>query len=239
MHERLRQARIEAGYRSASAAARALRMKVPTYTHHENGTHAFTPEHAMIYGRRFGCDPMWLLYGDNQPRPSTGRDIIPLQPSIRNDQYEAVQQLEVAAVPVIGEIAAGRWIDAEGPATRTPLSLVPSAPNENVEDQVAFQVQTACMDRKGFLVGDYVICAPYQARRGSKLRSGDIVVVERSRGDLIERTIRQIEIHDDRVELWPRSSDPRLHTPIVLEGDGTTRIAYLVLGKFAPVSHEI
>jgi len=59
--------------------------------------------------------------------------------------------------------------------------------------------------------------------------SGDIVVVMRTRagGFLRERTVKQIEITNGRIELWPRSHNPRYQEPIRLtEGaendDGVT-----------------
>jgi SOS-response transcriptional repressor LexA len=65
--ERLRQAREAAGYASAAEAARALSMKPATYTHHENGTRAFSKLSAIMYARKFGVDPSWLLFGDGKP----------------------------------------------------------------------------------------------------------------------------------------------------------------------------
>ena len=37
-HDRLKQARMDAGFRTASDAAKALAVKVPTYLGHENGS---------------------------------------------------------------------------------------------------------------------------------------------------------------------------------------------------------
>ena len=65
--ERLRAARKRAGFATASEAARALDMKPPTYTHHENGTRDFGDEEAVSYGEAFGVSPAWLILGENDP----------------------------------------------------------------------------------------------------------------------------------------------------------------------------
>lgn len=63
VHQRLAQARKEAGYASASAAARALDVKEPTYIGHENGHRDLKREVAETYARRFHVSLEWLLTG--------------------------------------------------------------------------------------------------------------------------------------------------------------------------------
>lgn len=71
-------------------------------------------------------------------------------------------------------------------------------------------------------------------------RREDFVVVERRRagGQLRERTIKQIEIRDGVVELWPRSSNEKWNSPVILT-DGVSAdedievvIAGLVVGAY-------
>ncbi|NRP73922.1 hypothetical protein ILFOPFJJ_04843 [Ensifer psoraleae] len=64
--ERLREARLKAGYRFASDAANALGVIASTYRAHENGQNDFELAEAKIYGRRFNVDPVWLLDGDRR-----------------------------------------------------------------------------------------------------------------------------------------------------------------------------
>ena len=61
--ERLRQARIKAGYRFASDAANALGIVASTYRAHENGQNEFEFAEAKIYARKFNVDPVWLMGG--------------------------------------------------------------------------------------------------------------------------------------------------------------------------------
>jgi phage repressor protein C with HTH and peptisase S24 domain len=65
--ERLREARIAAGYGSASAAATALNVRRSTYNAHERagepGGRDYGPEDADRYGRKFSVSDAWLLTG--------------------------------------------------------------------------------------------------------------------------------------------------------------------------------
>jgi DNA-binding XRE family transcriptional regulator len=63
MANRLRQARIEAGYSSASAAARAHGWRVSTYIAHENGQNHYDAAQAQVYATAFKTQAEWLLLG--------------------------------------------------------------------------------------------------------------------------------------------------------------------------------
>lgn len=64
-YERLRQARTEANFTSAAAAARALGVSYPTYSGHENGNRDFRSDPAALelYARRYKVNTAWLAYG--------------------------------------------------------------------------------------------------------------------------------------------------------------------------------
>lgn len=73
-HDRLKQARIAAGYKTATAAAEAIGVNTPTYVHHENGTSGLSRA-GERYARFFRINLEWLL---------TGRgDMKERQPSLR------------------------------------------------------------------------------------------------------------------------------------------------------------
>lgn len=71
--ERLKKARIDAGYRSAAQAAKALEVSISTYTTHENGSRDFREDVAQTYAEKFGVDLAWLLLGEHsgQSSPAT------------------------------------------------------------------------------------------------------------------------------------------------------------------------
>lgn len=61
--ERLRIARLRAGYETGKEAAEALGFPVSTYLGHENGSRGYPAKKAAIYARRFKVREQWLLYG--------------------------------------------------------------------------------------------------------------------------------------------------------------------------------
>lgn len=62
-NERLKAARIAAGFPTAADAARGLGMPVGTYSGHENGHRGFPKSRAPFYARKFKTTEEWLLYG--------------------------------------------------------------------------------------------------------------------------------------------------------------------------------
>lgn len=95
MSERLRSARLKAGYATAADACRAFGWKEGGYRHHENGTREFDAVGAERYGRAFKVSAAWLLGIDAGPgltAPDGGR---------------ALPQ-----IPIIGQVAAGNWREA-------------------------------------------------------------------------------------------------------------------------------
>lgn len=65
--DRLKQARLAAGYETPSDAARALKNKginKNTLISHENGNRAISRKAAEKYAKVFGVRAGWLLYGE-------------------------------------------------------------------------------------------------------------------------------------------------------------------------------
>lgn len=61
--ERLRIARLRAGFETGKEAAEAMGIPVPTYLAHENGSRGYPAKRAMVYARKFKVREQWLLYG--------------------------------------------------------------------------------------------------------------------------------------------------------------------------------
>lgn len=95
-HQRLRWARENAGYTSASEAAAKFGWKVPTFIGHENGARGFSAEMAATYGRAFRVPAEWILFGGNLPEKhfdSDGLDVITPQ----DDLFIPVYDVEASA----------------------------------------------------------------------------------------------------------------------------------------------
>ena len=91
--DRLRTARVAAGYATAKHAAEAMGASVPTYIQHENGTRGYPASRAERYARFFRVSPEWLLYGTGAaPRQA---------PSVGDD----------GLVPVVGYVGANSAVD--------------------------------------------------------------------------------------------------------------------------------
>jgi len=61
--ERLRIARLRAGYTTGKEAAEALGFPVSTYLSHENGSRGISAKRAVTYARKYKIREQWLLYG--------------------------------------------------------------------------------------------------------------------------------------------------------------------------------
>lgn len=68
--ERLRIARLRAGFATGKEAAESLGIPVATYLGHENGSRGISAKRAEVYSRRFKVPEQWLLYGVG-PGPGT------------------------------------------------------------------------------------------------------------------------------------------------------------------------
>ncbi len=71
------------------------------------------------------------------------------------------------------------------------------------------------MNRAGISEGTFVICVPYFMAR-SNWQHEDVVVVERRRGQIIERTVKRLRLIERGAELWPESDDPRFQQPVFI-----------------------
>lgn len=223
MADRLRKARADAGYASAVDAVRAFGWTPSTYYGHENGRANITRSAAIKYARAFRVDPAWLLYG----KPSKITEWT---------QIESVTQ-----IPVRGSVAAGRWLEFDDTEQDSLSPIYAVAGRFPMAEQFAFKVSGPSMDKARIFDGDYVICVPYWIARAAPT-PGDLVVVERRRGTMFERTLKELQMTEDTFELWPRSTDARFQTPIrvkrnhdFVETDGTTvEIVGLVIASYAP-----
>lgn len=71
--ERLRIARLRAGFETGKDAAEAMGFPVSTYLAHENGSRGYPASKAYTYARKFKVKEQWLLYGTG-PAPGDKKD---------------------------------------------------------------------------------------------------------------------------------------------------------------------
>jgi len=80
MAKRLREARVSAGYSSASAAARAHGWGASTYIAHENGQNDYDAKQAQEYAKAFKTGAEWLIWGRNAPMAGIDAELRQLPP---------------------------------------------------------------------------------------------------------------------------------------------------------------
>ena len=194
---------------SVRAAAQALAMKEGTYAAYERspGTSKFTVldhERAMQFGRKYKVSWVWLLTGEGSPDD--------LAPDIQlEENSSANEKFQVRMIPLLGDVRAGafmsvteqeepkEWIAFYDPqyerAETFGLKVVGTSMNEYYQD------------------GAIVICA---RAVHTGVMEGDHVVLEvRDSLGRVETTLKEVQIRDNRVEFWPRSTDERYQTPFI------------------------
>lgn len=103
MSERLRQARIACGYRSASAAANFFGWKVSTYIAHENGQNEYDTTLAEVYAKAFKTTPEWLLLGKELPPAGIDAQLRALPPDDAKRLIEKFSAM-IEGVKIVGKI---------------------------------------------------------------------------------------------------------------------------------------
>lgn len=103
MSERLRQARKNAGFPSASAAARAHGWRPSTYIAHENRQNQFDAAQAEMYGKAFKVPAEWLLLGKSPPNVGIDAQLRQLPPEEAQKLVEKFNAM-IEGVRVVSKI---------------------------------------------------------------------------------------------------------------------------------------
>lgn len=185
--ERLKEARMKAGYSSAKAAAEAMGVPVATYIQHENGHRGIPASRAARYAKFFRTSPEWLIYGKD-----VSSQIVTLGPQLF----------------VVGEVEAGVFKEAwkadplywQAFTGRSDLAIP-------LNQRFGLKVSGRSMDLI-YPPGTILECIEYQ---GQVLESGRRVIVQRTRVDgAVEATVKELVRGEDEIEwLVPRSTDPQ------------------------------
>jgi transcriptional regulator with XRE-family HTH domain len=235
--DRLRQARIAAGFESAAAAADRFGWSENTYKSNENGHAPFSFRKAKEYAKAFGVRAEWLYdasgtahgppSGVAEPDRPFPRESVPGDPinlaDVRAFVAEQTARPKPALagrsraverrIPVAGDVAAGVWKEAHRLAPEDHDYLPMDVAGYERATLRAWRLVGPSMNLV-YPEGRYVITA-HPAEAG--LRSGDYVIVERRKLDVVEVTCKEfVQEPDGRIALWPRSSHPDFQEPIYL-----------------------
>lgn len=186
--ERLRSARIKAGFETAKAAAEAMGVPPATYIQHENGVRGFPAGRADRYAKFFRVQPEWLLYGHASSK-IVGPGLGPL-------------------LSIKGTVAAGVWTVAQQ-LDETEWQTFTGSPDvaAPLRDRYGVRVEGQSMDLI-YPPGTILECVRYWGTE--PIKSGRRVIVQRLRDSgEYETTVKEYVIDGDGV-VWfvPRSSNP-------------------------------
>ena len=210
--KRLIQARTAAGL-SQSDLARAIGVKPQSIQQLEDGSSRRT-RHLLKIVTVLKLHRDWLLELDED------------DPQLR--------KITVTKYAVYkGIVAAGLWQEENLELGSHPRIF--ASPNERYvsKDQVAYKMVGGSASR---IVQDseHLICVdgtiPY-----TDLRDRAVVIVERRRDNLIERTVRRVFAHDGAVELRQESDDPRHQSSLHLqsqESDPAVKVVAVAIGCY-------
>jgi SOS-response transcriptional repressor LexA len=228
---------MDAGYETSAAAAERFGWNVNTYKSNENGSAPYSFKKAKEYAKAFGVRAEWL-YDANGPAHGSvvhlaepdrpfARESVPGDPINLADvrafiaEQAARPRPAVAGrsraverrIPIAGEVAAGVWKEAHQLAPEDGGFLPMDVAGYERAELRAWRLVGPSMNLV-YPEGRYVITA-HPAEAG--LRSGDYVIVERRKLDVVEVTCKEfVQEADGRIALWPRSSHPDFQSPIYL-----------------------
>lgn len=150
----------------------------------------------------------------------------------------------MASIPVIGQVAAGLWLEVDTDVDAPLYDAVPVPPDPAyaIEHQFAVEVVGTSVNRvapDGSILGCVDID---KARIGYK--HNDLVIVEQRRNGGMEvmRTAKRYRVNGDVFELWPDSTDPKWTKPIVVDPDeeaeegSSIKVVGIVTWVHAPLS---
>lgn len=215
MHSRLRKARIDAGYATATAAIAHFGWKSSTYRAHENGQNYFDGDAAKIYALAFGTSPAWLLVGE--PGQLGQNSVTPGSPFLAKPVTNFSEKLH--RIPISGHVAAGEWHEValqtlmENSWTESPFPPDPGFP---IEAQFDLRVSGTSLNRFAD-EGEVLRCIDLR-KAGVDLRDGDLCIIERKRdGDLREVSARRLRKLGERLEFWCESKDPVWENVVIVK----------------------
>lgn len=213
MHDRLKAARMSAGFVSATDAIKAHGWKGSTYRAHENGQNQFDPSAARAYAAAFNTTASWLLTGEERIGGGLG-----------------FAQLPDERIFVKGRVAGGEWLE-ERIRVAIPAyeSIFPPDSRFPIEAQFDLSVHGESLNRFA-QDGDFLRCLDLDLAN-AKIRDGDLLIVERRTGQgLTEITARRLREAASGPVLSFESDNPCFHDMIALDGD--VLVAAKVLWKY-------
>lgn len=152
----------------------------------------------------------------------------------------ATAESGVELLPVVGEVAAGRWLEIDEFVDESAFDPVPVRPDPRwpAEHQYGLAVRGESINRFA-RDGDVLVCVSAVPAR-YRPKDGDLVIVElrRNAGLLRQRTAKRYLRTETHVELWPDSDHERWQKPIIIP-KGLTPLEFFLEEEGGGIEAEI
>lgn len=217
--ERLRFARIAAGFKTGKEFADKHAIPQPTYAMHELGGRGLSREVAIAYSAALGVSFEWLQTGE-------GRG-----PGAKPPVAE-IEGLDL--VPIIGEVQAGSWREAvELPPEEWRYVPAQADPRYPGVPRFALVLRGPSMD-KLYPDGTVLICVKLIDLGRDPVPGEKVICQRRDLAGLMEATVKELVAEKDgSFWLWPRSNHPAHQQPIPLvkpsDGDDNDDVRLVAL----------
>lgn len=168
--QRLKEARVNRGYRTAAQAARAHLWNVNSYSSNENGNAPYSFVKAKKYGDAFGVRAEWLYDG---------------APPISDIELREAREVFVPVIGRVGADSSGAVLFATGQDTGDLVPLPPGGTHKAVALQVCGHSMCGLADDGGLIYFED------QRTHPSEDMLGEVVVVETEADEvLVKRLLR-------------------------------------------------
>lgn len=162
--ERLRKARVAAGYESAAAAAAAFGWHPQNVRDNEADRRGVSADRARDYARAYGVEPTWILYGGANPKAKSAPRAIPIK-------------------GLVGADPEGRVLYSTGDEQGDMVLVGPGV----AEDSVALEVRGHSM--RGFADDGSLIFFREQYSRPTRDMLGRVVVCQLVGGEVVVKRL--------------------------------------------------
>jgi transcriptional regulator with XRE-family HTH domain len=138
----------------------------------------------------------------------------------------------LAELPLVGPVQAGAWLALDDSGQEEPPMIAAAADGRYPHArQWLREVRGDSMNARNIYPGDLVHLVDVIGS-GVNLNTGMIVEVTRTRagGTLREITLKEVEVTDQGLVLWPRSNNARWKDPVRLSDDQAEDIEVAVTG---------
>lgn len=143
---------------------------------------------------------------------------------------ELIVQAEHVTVDIVGSVMVGSWSDSEIITEKLGQIAAPRDHQFPTAKHLAYLVKDDSMDALKISEGAIILCVDFKDTK-LKLATSMKVVIERRHGQLVERSLRAVEVHDNKdVEFKSLCTSREYKSVFVKHGNSTGGEKVTVVG---------